>query len=482
VSKVEDTRRADLEAQAEGLRARMPNHSLRVIYLLTAVTAVDWASRSTLAVAFDDIKAEFHLRDWDLGALVAAFTVVATLSVIPCGILADRWKRVRLIAIGFVPWGIGMLWQGAATSFAMLFIARMFLGAIEATNGPASESLIGDYYPVTRRARIMGIWRLGFLIGSSLGAVIAGAIVDGAGWRASFVVFGLLGFLCGGIVLKWLPDPQRGVPDALHEVESQLADLDLDSGGGGVGVGGEGAAAIHLGLDGGADAAVPADMRTISLADAFRQLVKIRTAWVMVLGASIGEFVFSGLGAWAISFFRRYHGMSASEAGGVQFFILLGVIGGTIVGSRLGDRYLAENRHEQRVVLGAAFFGLGWLVSIPAFATDTTWLSIALLTVVGFCIYVPIPGLWAMWFDIIPAPLRGRASSLFTIVRVAFAASAPALIGAISTATSLRTAFLVVMPAQLINGVVLLFARSSYRADAARARQATRAQVNLEAV
>jgi len=463
VSKRIESRRAALEAQADGLRARMPNHSLAVIYLLTAVTAIDWASRTTLAVAFDDIKADFGLRDWDLGLLVAAFTVVATASVIPCGILADRWKRVRLIAIGFLPWGLGMIWQGAASSFTMLFVARMFLGAIEATNGPASESLIGDYYPVPRRARIMGIWRLGFLIGSSIGGVVAGAIVDGAGWRASFIVFGLLGFVCGGVVLKWLPDPERGLPDALHDIETRLASVDL------------------------ADDVEPPDgdgvnLRTISLRDAFRQLASIRTAWVMVLGASIGEFVFSGLGAWAVSFFRRYHHMSAGKAGAISSVILVGVIGGTVVGSRLGDRYLAEDRHESRVLLGAAFFGLGWLISIPAFATDITWLSVVLLMVTGFCIYVPIPGLWAMWFDIIPAPLRGRASSLFTIVRVSFSASAPALIGWISTMTTLRTAFLVVMPAQLINGLVLLAARSSYRGDAERARQATRAHLAVEVV
>jgi MFS family permease len=454
--------RGELEARAADLRSRLPERSLSLIYLLTAVTAVDWASRSTLAVAFDDIKADFGLRDWDLGLLVAAFTVVATLSVIPCGILADRWKRVRLIAIGFIPWGIGMIWQGAATSFAMLFVARMFLGSIEATNGPSSESLIGDYYAVGRRARIMGIWRLGFVIGGAVGAGVAGGIVDTAGWRASFIVFGLLGFACGGIVLRWLPDPERGVPDALHDVEAKLADLDQ-------------------GRVPDADLEDHADMRTISLGEAFRQIARIRTAWVMVIAASIGEFVFSGLGAWAISFFRRYHGFSAAGAGAIQGAILLGVVGGTIVGSRWGDRLLAENRHEDRVTLGAVFFIVGWVISIPAFATNTTWLAIPLMAVAAFAIYVPIPGLWAMWFDIIPSPLRGRASSLFTIGRVAFSASAPALIGAISDATTLRTAFLLVMPALLLNGVILLLGRASYRRDAEQARRVTSAQLAMEA-
>src|SRR5207253_1889047 len=89
------------------LRARLPEYSLFPLYLILLVSAVDFASRSVLAVVLDDVKAEFGVGDTALGVLGGAYFFLATLSSIPFGILADRWHRVRLIALGFVPWCIG---------------------------------------------------------------------------------------------------------------------------------------------------------------------------------------------------------------------------------------------------------------------------------------------------------------------------------------------------------------------------------------
>ncbi len=214
---------AALEQQVASLRARLPRYPLTFLGVIMIVGAIDFADRSVLAVVFEDIKEEFGVSDTALGSLVAAYTVVATLSVIPCGILADRWRRVWLIALGFLPWAFAMFWQGAATSFAMLFVARIFLGSIEATNGPSSLSLVGDWYPFERRSRIMGIWRTFELLGTAIGAGLAGVIATAMGWRAPFFVFGALGLLSAAVVLRVLEEPERGIPDALHEAEQRLA-------------------------------------------------------------------------------------------------------------------------------------------------------------------------------------------------------------------------------------------------------------------
>ena len=132
---------------------------------------------------------------------------LAMLSAIPFGVLTDRMNRARIIAIGFVPWAVGMLLQSVATTFAVLVAARVLLGSIEASNSPASQSMLGDYYEVGRRSRILGIWRLGEVIGSSIGFAVAAAIADVFGWRWSFASFGLLGVVCAVVVWRALPEP-----------------------------------------------------------------------------------------------------------------------------------------------------------------------------------------------------------------------------------------------------------------------------------
>ena len=76
---------------------------------------------------------------------------------------------------------------------------------------------------VGRRARIMGLWRVGAVLGSGAGFAIAGALATSFGWRASFVVFGICGFVCALLVERFLPEPERGVPDELQRVELRLA-------------------------------------------------------------------------------------------------------------------------------------------------------------------------------------------------------------------------------------------------------------------
>ena len=286
------------------------------------VSAVDLASRSVLAVSLDDIKAEFGVGDTALGVLGGAYFGLAVLSGIPFGILADRMSRARIIAIGFIPWSVGMLLQSVAAAFAVLVFARVLLGSIEASNGPTSQSLLGDYYPVRRRSRVFGIWRLGEVIGSSVGFAVAGVIATAFGWRWSFATFGFLGVLCGLLVLRFLPEPPRGVADALYQAEERAA--------------GE---VTSPSVDE-ADKSVP----DLSFRAAFRRLVRIRTAWVMVLAAGLSDFFFVGLGAWATSFFRREHGVEASVAGAVMSVVLLTVIAGAVVGGRYSDRLLAEGR------------------------------------------------------------------------------------------------------------------------------------------
>lgn len=440
----------ELTEQIEDLTSRLPPQTLRFMFVMLAVTAVDFSSRSTLAVVFDDIKAEFGVSDTALGLLVAAFSVVATLSAIPFGVLADRWRRTRLVALGLVPWGLAMIWQGVATSFAMLFVARMFLGTVEASNETASSSLIGDYYVVGRRARIMGLWRVGAVIGSGLGFAIAGVLASAFGWRWSFVGFGICGLACAFAVQRLLPEPERGVPDELHRVEQHLA--------------------AHRRGEPPVDVAPAPPSTVMTFRYAVRTVLAIRTARVMLVAAAIGEFVFSGLGAWAATFFRRYHGLDAQQAGLVNIVILVGVLAGAYVGSRLGDRMFAERNLRGRVLLGASCFSLSFAVGVPAFWVRSTVTSVVLLTLFGFFLYIPIPSLWAMWLDIIPAHLRGRAAGIAVLARSGLSSVAPVAIGVISDAAGLRVAFIVVMPALLLNGLIYLLARDSYPLDAMRAQ------------
>src|SRR5437763_13815711 len=120
--------------------------------------------------------------------------------------------RTLLIAGEMTIWTAVMGFCALAPTFAMLFIIRLGVGVVEA-NGPASISLLSDYYPVKERAKRIGLYNSGALIGSALGLGLAGVFVSHWGWRAAFWMWVPLGIITIVMLLR-APEPARGHQDA----------------------------------------------------------------------------------------------------------------------------------------------------------------------------------------------------------------------------------------------------------------------------
>lgn len=457
-----DGERSRLEAESARLRSRLPDHPKRYLYVLVGVGAVDASDRTILAAVFEDVRRAFDVSDSQLGLLVSAYSVVATISLIPFGWAADRWNRVRLIALGFIPWSLAMFWGGAATSFGMMFVARLFLGSIEATNGPSTPSLLGDYYPVSRRSRVIGTFALGGLIGSVMGLAAGGVIASLAGWRAAFFVWGGLGFVSAAVVLRVLPEPERGLPDSIHRLDVLIGDLGRD---------GDTNTAQRDRPERAAEAAPGRDYRSLGVREATREIVKVKTMWIVYFASAVGEFFMSGVGLWAPTFFRRYHGLNAAAAGGLVALLAMSTVAGILTGARLGDHmFVSDPAHRIRLAGFSTIASFGAL--FVAFRFDELPLVIPFFLVAGFLIGVPMAPLGAVALDVIVPQLRGRASAVRSVLRVVSTASAPLLFGYLSDLHGLRSALLLTMPVTLLAGAILLFAVRTYGGDMERAQAA----------
>lgn len=421
------------------------------------VSAIDAADRTIMSTVFEDVKRAFDVSDGQLGTLVGAYSVVAAISVLPFGFLADRMSRVKLIALGMAPWGLAMILTGASTSFTMMFVVRLLLGTVEATNGPSTPSLIGDYYPVDRRSRLYGIYGIGSLAGTLFGFAVAGVLATLFSWRLTFVVWGLVGFAVGALVLKVMREPDRGVPDALHRLEHRIRALD------------------EVTIFPTNDATSPVDEREVRVGDwdyrempwrkAVREIVRIRTMWILFVAGSLGEFLMSGLATWAVTFFRRYHGLSAAGAGAVTALLAVGTVAGVYLGGRIGDRMLARGEPGKRLWLSGLAGVATTATIIPAFASTSLAVAVPLFLATGFLIGLPMAPRDAVGLDIIVPHLRGRASAVRSILRVGMTALAPVAFGVLSESFGLRQSILFGAPTLLVGGLVTLLAARTYPHD-----------------
>ena len=433
-----------------------------IVVGLAAVLALEAADRGAVGALGPSIERAFGIGHTELGLLATSVTIVAAAGTVPAGFAVDRVRRFPLLAWAVLSWAVAMAVAATATSFAVLLGARMFLGGVTALAYPAVASLTGDVFPVRLRGRKLGSIRTGEMIGLAISVTVAGAVVAVADWRLMFWV------LAGSAVvlfavLRRFPEPPRAGQDG--------GDDDGDH---------RPTPAATPSSD---DAPLP-DPRAMTPLQVARYIVTIRTNVLLMLGGSLGDFFFSGLQIFLVSFVIHQYGMRQSTATLLVPVVGAGAFAGLVLGGRIGDRRREQGHPSARVSVAAIAFIAAVPVLLPLLYLHSIAAAIPFMVVGGGLLAVPIPTLDASRLDIVHPQLWGRAEAVRTIVRTGAQAAGPLVFGVLADhlagggPAGLRLAFLIMIPTLGLNGLVLLVARRTYPEDAARAdayRRATAA-------
>ena len=395
--------------------------------ILALVNMLNYLDRYVVAALFESLKhSPLAPSDGQLGALMSAFLIVYTLAAPAFGALGDRRSRPRLIAFGVGCWSLATALSGFAGSYLTLLAARATVGIGEAAYGTIAPSLLADYFPASRRGRVMAIFFCAIPVGSALGYVIGGLVDTHFGWRAAFWVAGTPGLVLAALCLV-LPDPPRGGQDGPGAPERPVATPASP-----------GAAALVA----------------MTLA-AYRRLLGNRRYVLTVLGYAAYTFAVGGLAAWMPSFLERVRGIPKAEAA-VSFGMIVVVTGflGTFAGGWLGD-YCA--RYSRQAFLWVC--GISVLLAAPfvwaALTTAAPTAYFVYMVIAQFLIFVSTGPINAAIVNMV-SPLE-RASavalSVFAIHLLGDVLS-PTLIGVLSDWASLRQAVQVVPGMVLLSGLL----------------------------
>ena len=194
-----------------------------VLGVLFLVYILNFVDRQILSILAQDIKGALGLGDAQIGFLYGtAFAIFYSLFGIPLGRLADRWHRIRLIALGLALWSGMTVLSGFATTYGQLAIARVGVGIGEASASPSAYSLIGDYFAQERRALALAIYSAGLFVGSGFSLPLGGWVAHAwsmhfaaghaplglVGWQAAFLAVGIPGILLA-LWVTTLREPPR---------------------------------------------------------------------------------------------------------------------------------------------------------------------------------------------------------------------------------------------------------------------------------
>lgn len=181
-----------------------------MVVVLMLVNAVNHVDRSVMIIVAEPLRQEMNLSDSALGALSGMLHSVAlAIFVIPMGILADRARRARMLAIVVAAWSAFTGLTAFATNYLQIALARICVGAGEAGAVPLCVSMISDRVPEKKRPTAMGVFYFGTALGSGLLFLLGGLAADRLGWRAVFLFAAAPGLVLAAIVW-FLPDGRPG--------------------------------------------------------------------------------------------------------------------------------------------------------------------------------------------------------------------------------------------------------------------------------
>src|SRR5690606_24145657 len=123
---------------------------------------------------------------------------------------ADTRSRVGVLSGALAFWSAASALSGQAMGFVQMFAARAGVGVGVSACSPCAHSLIGDYFPPQRRALAISIFTGIGTMGTMIGLVIGGLLMQHYGWRTAFLVFGVAGLCFAPVALLMLREPPRG--------------------------------------------------------------------------------------------------------------------------------------------------------------------------------------------------------------------------------------------------------------------------------
>ncbi len=169
-----------------------------------------------VVVAIPDIQRGLDATFGQIQWVIDAYALTLASLLLTAGVLADRYGRRLLFAVGLVIFTLGSLLSGLALDPVMLILSRSGQGIGGAIMYATSLALLGHSFQGKDRGVAFGVWGAITGVAVSLGPILGGVITTGISWRAIFLVNVPIG-LAAVAITWWRVEesraPHAGSPD-----------------------------------------------------------------------------------------------------------------------------------------------------------------------------------------------------------------------------------------------------------------------------
>ncbi|MHB8573269.1 MAG: MFS transporter [Candidatus Dormibacteria bacterium] len=190
------------EASSLGHAGRLRGYRARDFVVLACASFAGFSSLYLLLAALPLYFQSLGLGGWQIGLLVGASSISATLMTIVMGRLIDRFGRKRFLLLGALASVTSALLYIGIKGFLPLLLVRLVHGLLPAAFITAAFALVGDLVPEARRGWAIGTYGMFGTLAHTIAPAIGVAIAQYS-YRALFVtcaVAATVAFLLGASV------------------------------------------------------------------------------------------------------------------------------------------------------------------------------------------------------------------------------------------------------------------------------------------
>ena len=275
------------------------------VVLCAAAIAINYLDRSTISIAYPELRKEFEISATQFGALQSAWSTLYAVAQIPVGFLVDKLGPRMLLGVSLIVWSLAVAAGGLASSYRQLFAARAILGVTESPAYPTAVRVTSNWFPVSERGTPTGVFNTGANIGTALGPPLLTGLMLLFGWRYMFIIMGIVGIVAS-LIWFWLyRDPDKGAPASVDvspvEAKSQASAPQVT-------------------------------------ARQWSRLFRFRTTWVMILGGFCSSYGLWMYLTWIPGYLQGEHHIGVALTGFLTSIPLLCSVLGSLCGGYISDR------------------------------------------------------------------------------------------------------------------------------------------------
>jgi DHA2 family multidrug resistance protein-like MFS transporter len=180
---VSNARRTEPPGDLAGRREWL---GLAVLALPTLLLAIDLG---VLYLALPKLSADLEPSSTQVLWIMDIYAFMTAGFLITMGTIGDRIGRRRLLMFGAAAFGAASLLVAYSTSAEMLIASRALLGVAGAAVGPSTLALISTMFAIERqRGMAIGVWMSCFMVGSVIGPIVGGLLLQWFWWGSVFLL------------------------------------------------------------------------------------------------------------------------------------------------------------------------------------------------------------------------------------------------------------------------------------------------------